>query len=195
MSLAISEIIKKRRSIRRYKQKQIPEDLLEQMIEAARRAPSAANLQPLEYILINKKELCQNIFPHISWAGYLQPSWQPATDEQPTAYIAIIVNEENPYYQRDVGLSSAHIVLTAEAEDIGSCILCSIDKKQIKKILHIPPTKTLDSLIALGYKKEHPIMENRSDTIKYYLDKENILHVPKKPLAQVMHKNIYNHHK
>jgi len=161
------------------------------MIEAARIAPSAANLQPLEYILITDKELCHNIFPHITWANYLHPSWKPSTNEQPTAYIAIIITEENPYYQRDIGLVSAHIVLTAESEDIGSCILCNIDKKQLTTLLHIPAAKTLDSLIALGYKNEHPIMEERSDTIKYYLDDHDRLHVPKKPLSRIMHHNIY----
>ena len=192
MTPNISKIIKRRRSIRRFTQQQIPENILENMIDAARIAPSAANLQPLEYILINNKEICQRIFPHLSWAGYLQPSWNPAIDEQPMAYIAIIVNEKNPYYQRDIGLASAHIVLSAEANDIGSCILCKINKKQITKILQIPADKTLDSIIALGYKKEHPIMEDRTDIIKYYLDETDQLHVPKKPLTHIMHKNIYS---
>ena len=190
MTMDLYETIQKRRSIRRFEQKPIEKEILRKMIDAARLAPSAANLQPLEYIIVTNPKQCTKIFPTISWAGYLK-TWTPSLDEQPTGYIAILVNEKNKYYQRDVGLASAYISLIAEAEHIGSCILCNIDKNKLTKILEIPESKTLDSLIALGYKKEHPVLEETDETIKYYLDDQDKLHVPKKPLKTILSEETY----
>ncbi len=190
MNSDVFDIICKRRSIRRFKQQSIPQKILDMMIDAARHGPSAANLQPLEYIAVNDQNLCKKIFPLISWAGYL-PEWQPKEDEQPTAYVAILVSNENQWVQRDIGLASAHIVLAAEAELIGSCILCNIKKEPLKELLKIPDDVQLDSLIALGYKNENPVMEESDDTIKYYFDGGQRLHVPKKPIKSILHHNTY----
>ncbi len=186
------ELIKNRRTIRRFKQIEIPDKILVEMIDAARKAPSAANLQPLEYIIITDEMIRNQIFPFIKWAGYIVPHWSPSTEERPIAYIAILVtNINNQFYQRDVGLASSHIIFIAENYSIGSCILCNIDKKQISSILAIPNYILLDSLIALGYKNEISIMEDNNSKIEYWRDEKKILHVPKKSLQSIVHLNKY----
>ena len=103
---------------------------------AHRSGASAANLQPLEYFIVNEKKLCSKIFETIGWAGYIKPKWSPSEEERPTAYIIILVTDiNNKYYSRDVGLATENIVIAAEAENIGSCILCNIDRDKIQKIL------------------------------------------------------------
>ncbi|GAG56914.1 unnamed protein product, partial [marine sediment metagenome] len=89
------------------------------------------------------------------------------------------------------GLSSENIVLTAEEEEIGSCILYNINRKKIKEILKIPEELHIDSMIALGYKAEQPVVENLKDSVKYWRDENGVLHVPKRKLEDIIHVNHF----
>jgi len=191
-STNVYDAILSRRSIRRFQQKQIPEESLKKMVNAARLAPSAANLQPLEFFIANKKELCDKIFETTNWAAYINPTWKPDEDERPVAYIIILVNDsKNPWYLRDVSFAAENIVLTAESHNIGSCVLCKIDRDKIRNILKIPENIIIDSLVALGYKAEKSIAVDFKDSVKYYRDKNNVLYVPKRKLEDILHFNKY----
>jgi len=180
-----------RRSIRRFQQKSIEIELLKKFVNAARLAPSAANLQPLEFFVVNDKKLCSEIFETIGWAGYLK-DWSPDKDEQPAAYIVILTREtKNQWYIRDASLASENIVLTAESEGIGSCILLNVNKDKIREILTIPKDLEIDSVIAFGYKAEKCVVEDIKDSVKYWRDKNQVLHVPKRKLEGIMHVNKF----
>jgi len=188
----VYDAIISRRTIRRFQQKSVPPAFFKKFINAARLAPSAANLQPLEYFIVTDEELCSMIFETIGWAGYITPKWTPSIDERPVAYIVILVKDlNNKYYPRDVGLASENIVLVAEGEGLGSCILCNIDKKKIHEILKIPSELHVDSIIALGYKAEYPVVEDIKDSVKYWRDEKGVLHVPKRRLEDIMHINKF----
>ncbi|MDH7517585.1 MAG: nitroreductase family protein [Candidatus Thermoplasmatota archaeon] len=188
----VYDAIVSRRSIRRFQQKPIKIELLKKFVNAARLAPSAANLQPLEYFIVTDKELCSKIFETIGWVAYITPKWTPSLEERPTAYIIILVKDlNNKYYERDVGLASENIVLAAEGEGIGSCILCNIDRDKIRDILKIPDDLHIDSLISLGYKAEQPVVEDLKDSVKYWRDKNGVLHVPKRRLEDIIHINKF----
>lgn len=187
----VYDAILSRRSIRRFQQKPIEIELLKKFVNAARLAPSAANLQPLEFFVVNDERLCSEIFETIGWAGYLK-DWSPSKDEKPAAYIIILVkNINNSWYLRDVSLASENIVLTAESEGIGSCILLNIKKDKIQEILEIPKDIEVDSVIALGYKAEQPVVEDMKDSVKYWKDEKQILHVPKRKLEDIIHVNKF----
>jgi len=191
-STNVYETILLRRSIRRFQQKPINIELLRKFVNAARVAPSAANLQPLEYFIVTEEDSCSKIFETIGWAGYIKPTWKPNKNERPTAYIVILIKDiNNKYYLRDVGLASENIVLAAEEQQIGSCILCKIDKNKIQEILKIPDTLHVDSVIALGYKSEQVVVENLKDSVKYWRDENEVLHVPKRNLDDIIHVNNY----
>jgi nitroreductase len=165
-------------------------DILNQCVDAGRLAPSAANLQPIQFIMVTDKKLCGKIFETLHWAAYIKPEWVPAENERPTAYIVLVVEENaSPWYVRDVSYAAGNIVHVAEAEGLGTCILCKIEKEQIKAILSIPSNMMVDSVIALGYKAEQPVVEDLIDTVKYYRDTDEILHVPKRRLDKVLHIN------
>ena len=181
-----------RRSIRRFQQKKIDPEILKKMVNAARLAPSGANLQPLEFFIVDDKELCNKIFETTSWAGYIKPVWKPKKTERPVAYIIILVKDKNnPWYLRDASFATENMVLTAESNDIGSCILCKIDRQEIRKILKIPENIIIDSLVALGYKAEQPIAVDFIESIKYWRDKNEVLHVPKRKFKDVVHINKF----
>ena len=181
-----------RRSIRRFQQKSVEIETLKKFVNAARLAPSAANLQPIEYFVVTDKELCSRIFDTIGWAGYIKPKWVPNEGERPTTYIILLVrNIENKWYLRDVSLASENIVLAAEGEGIGSCIICNINRDKIHDILRIPKELHVDSLIALGYKAEKSVVEDLKDSVEYWRDENEVLHVPKRMLEDVLHINSF----
>jgi nitroreductase len=192
MGNSIYEAILSRRTIRRFKQKPVDVKLLKRFVNAARVAPSAANLQPLEYFIICEKKLCAQVFETLGWAGYIKPKWMPDESERPTAYIVILVREDfNKYYKWDVGLSAENIMLVAEEENIGSCILLNINRKKLREILGIPDSLYIDSVIALGYKSETAIMEDMVDSVEYYRDENDVLHVPKRKITDILHINKF----
>ena len=184
-------VLTNRRTIRRFQQKPVDTTVLRRCVNVARLAPSAANLQPLEYILVTKPDRCEELFSALHWAAYLEPAWTPAESERPTAYIVVITKSGTPFTLRDMGLATAHIVLLAEAEGLGSCILCNVDKERIRQVLSIPEPYNVDAVIALGYKAEAPVVEEREDTVKYWRDARGVLHVPKRPLTSVLHLETY----
>jgi nitroreductase len=188
----VYETILSRRSIRCFKQKPIDIRLLKRFVNAARVAPSAANLQPIEYFIVCKKKLCEQVFETLGWAGYIKPKWTPDKSERPTAYIVMLIREDiNKYYKWDVGLSAENIMLVAEEQNIGSCILLNINRTRLREILGISDSFYIDSVIALGYKSETAIMEDMFDSVEYYRDEKKVLHVPKRKLSDILHINKF----
>jgi len=183
------DLILKRRTIRKFEQKQIPKKILLNCVNAARLAPSAANIQPLEYIIITKN--LDKIFPHTRWAGYLK-NGAPKKDERPVAYIIILSNENiNPKAKYDAGIATENIILTALEKRISSCLIGSLNREELIKILDIPKNYTIELVIALGYPKQESVEEKFTGDIKYWLDKKGILHVPKKNLNKIIHEEKF----
>lgn len=189
------DLILKRRTIRKFRQDDISLETLKKLVNAARVAPSASNLQPLEYIIVNCREKCKKIFKCLKWAGYIKPEGNPKEGEEPAAYIIFLVDAslaKGDYYKIDCGASVQNLILAALEEGIGSCIVCSCDRDKIKKILDIPENKKIEFVAALGYPSEEPVMEEADNgSIKYYKDFSGKLHVPKRPLKEILHVNTY----
>jgi nitroreductase len=185
------QAIIKRRSIRLFKQKRVPLEVIKKVLNCARVAPSAANLQFLEYLVVNDKTIAEKIFPHLHWAAYITPLRNPAKDQQPDFYIAILINKARTKEPnlRDVGTAAENILLSLTYFGLGGSLLQNIDRAQIKNILCIPDKYEIDSIIAVGYPAEEPLLETDSVNVKYWLDVKNRLHVPKRPLKDIIHKN------
>ena len=191
--MEVYDAILGRRSIRRFQQKTIPLELLKRFVNAARLAPSAANLQPLEFFIVTEKELRSRVFETLGWAGYIKPKWVPSENERPMAYIVILVKDvdKNPWYVRDASIAAGYITLMAENEGIGSCIICKIDIEKLHSILELPQEYYVDSVVALGYKAEHPVVEELKDSVEYWRDEREVLHVPKRKLEDIIHINRF----
>ena len=188
---AVYKAIISRRTIRRFKQRPIPKSILKRLINAARLSPSAANLQPLEFVVITDKATCAKVFVHLRWAGYIVPYGTPSPEERPVAYIAVLVNKikaQPKYCTYDVGAAIENILLTAWEQNIGSCWMQAIDRDKIKEILNISKDFRLDSIISLGYRAESPVVEGFRGSVKYWKDKKGALHVPKRNISQILYK-------
>lgn len=191
----VFEAIKSRRSIRFFKQTPIPEDTILKLIEAARCAPSAANRQPLEYILVTGKDQNNEVFDQLGWAAYVRPKRNPPADKRPVAYIIVIINKHRAltkFGPVDAAAAIENILLAARALEIGTCWVGSVNKEKLGSLIDLPDDHQIDSVIALGYPDEEPLMEDcKTDSIEYYLDEEDRLHVPKRPLSSVIHFDKY----
>lgn len=189
----VYKAITERRTIRCFKQDKIPERVLEKLINAARLAPSGANLQPLEYIIVNDENKLNEVFENVKWAGYIAPKGNPKEGERPTAYIIVLVDKNNntTTASYDVGAAVENILLTAWEEGIGSCWMGSINRDNLRKIFNVPNDFTIDSVIALGYKGESPVVEEYKGSVKYWKDDNNVLHVPKRNLKDILYWNKF----
>lgn len=185
----VYESILKRRTIRKFSQTKIKKSDLLAYINAARLAPSSANLQPLEYILVTKN--LERVFECTTWAGYLK-NGAPKKGEKPTAYILIISNTEiNNDAKYDVGFAAENIVLTALERGIASCIIGSLKRKDLFDILHIPKNYVIELAIALGYPKQTSVEDKFKGDVKYWLDDKGVLHVPKRKLQNIVHEETF----
>lgn len=188
-NISLYDLILSRRSIRLFKQKEVPLRIAKKAINAARLSPSAANLQFIEYLVVKDTSSRKKVFSHIRWANYIWPSRVPNKNQEPSLYILILVNRkksQNPD-MRDVGAAAENLILALLSYGIGACWIASIDKKALKIFFKIPTHYELDSLIAVGFAAESPKLESDSLNIKYWLDSKNILHLPKRPLKDILH--------
>lgn len=183
------ETILQRRTIRKFKQVPVSNSLLEKLINAARVSPSAANLQPLEYIVVRDKELTEEVFKHVKWAAYIAPQGIPKEGEKPMAYIVVVGSNKagSAFIPYDLGAAVMAVLLTAWEEGLGCCWIKACDKIALRKLLNVPQTHEIDSVIALGYRAEAPEMEDSDTNIKYYLNNKGVLRVPKKRAQTLTH--------
>jgi len=193
--MSLYDLILKRRTIRRFKEKKIPYQILERCVNAARLAPSAANLQPCKYLIIDREDLLDQVFSTLHWAGYI-PDGTPTPGEAPRAYIIVLINKEinAPRYRHDVGFAVENMILTALEEDIGSCSFAAIDRDKLRKNLNIPQKYIIDLVVALGYPNEAPVEEKFKESVKYWKDEHGVLHVPKRELKSILHRNTIAPH-
>ncbi len=190
--MSVLKLLTERRTIRKFSDKKIPESLIEKYINVARLAPSAANLQPLKYVSVTKSETVEEILKYLKWAGYLKGEYTPENNEIPQAFIVVLNDKRasSPYSQFDAGAAIMSISIAAEEDGVGSCIIGSVDRDEVMKLLDIGENFELLYVIAMGYKKENPeFVEMENDNVKYYLDNKT-LKVPKRKLCDVLIKNI-----
>lgn len=125
--MELMELLKLRRTYRRFKQEPISDEIIDEMLTAARYASSAANLQPLSYVVVKSQEKVKEVFGHTKWAGYLsKEEGQPKAGEEPVLFIGIIENENinrGQYCDTDAGLAISNMTLAAGNHGVGSCII------------------------------------------------------------------------
>ena len=191
--MGIYEVAISRRSIRRFKDMPISHEILKRCVNAARLAPSASNLQPLEYIVVDDAQLLPQVFSTLKWAGYISPAGNPPQGRRPGAYIIILKNRDIgcPSSVYDIGAAMENIILVALEEGIGSCPIASVDRDKLRAILDIPGVYEIPLVLALGYPDESPIEESFDGSVKYWKDKDGALHVPKRKLEMLLHWNTF----
>lgn len=184
--MEVSEALVTRRTIRKFNQNSIAKRKLTTLINYARLAPFAGNIQALKYSIVNDPETCDKIFPNLKWAGYLS-NGAPEKEFRPTAYIAVLGDTSiKDSFETDAGSAILSILLGAHDMGLGACWLGSINRTQIKNILKIPEQYSLLYVIALGYPAEKSRTCSPKKGFKYFYDICRILNVPKRDLKDII---------
>ncbi len=154
-------VLKTRRSVRKYRSDPIPKDVLDRVLDAARRAPSGSNRQPTRYVLVEDQEarkrlaeLCHN---------------QHFIAEAPVVVVACggeIPSNRGGYMGRysmlvDVAIAVDHLTLAARAEGLGTCWIGAFDNAAIKDFLDAPEEVQVVALTPLGYPQDDPFKETK----------------------------------
>lgn len=191
----VKELVKYNRSYRRFFQdKNITKEDLVELVDLARLTPSGKNLQVHKFILSNEATLNSKIFETLVWAGYL-PEWNgPDEGEKPSAYIVILGDKK---IEKNLGLDFIHInsgiiaqsiLLGAAEKKIGGCIFASIQRKKLAENLNLSEDYEIMLVIALGKPKEKIVIDEieKDGDIKYWRDENQVHHVPKRKLEDII---------
>jgi nitroreductase len=186
----IADLVRKNRSCRRFDEKvAIGRDTLKALVDLARCCASAANLQPLKYILSSETDRNALIFKHLAWAAYLK-DWQgPSEGERPSAYVIVLGDRTiAKSFGCDHGIAAQTILLGAREKGLGGCMIGSVRRKELREALGIPRHLDILLVIALGKPKETAVIEDLGPNgdIKYWRDRQGIHHVPKRSLEEII---------
>jgi nitroreductase len=157
------EVIRSRRSIRKYKKTPVSKEDIAYILEAARLAPSWANKQCWRYIVVTDEELKRKI---------LKKDWSA---EAPVVIVGCADPSKSgrrdwkPYYMLDMGISMEHLILAARDRGLGTCWLeGQFDEKVVRKTLNIPRNYRVVSITPLGYPDEEPPAKERKSVEELY---------------------------
>jgi nitroreductase len=185
----IEDLVRRTRSCRRFREETINEEALRRLVDLARLSASAANLQPLKYLLSYEKDTNEVIFPELMWAGYLKEWDGPGEGERPSAYIIVLGDREiAKSFGCDHGIASQNILLGATNMGLVCCIIGSVNRDRLRKALRIPERFEILHVIALGRPGESIVIEEmgQSGSIKYWRDDSGVHHVPKRALDDII---------
>jgi nitroreductase len=186
----LKDLIAKNRSYRRFQQEvAINADTLHELVDLARLSASAANKQPLRYMLSCEAEPNATIYQYLAWAGYIEDWDGPEEGERPAAYIIILRDSEiGDPGGCDHGIAAQSIMLGAAERGLGGCIIGSIQRKPLRNDLNIPEKYEILLVLALGKPAEQVEIETVGDDgdIKYWRDEAGIHHVPKHALDKII---------
>jgi len=186
----IKELVYKNRSYRRFHQNEkISMETLEELVDLARHSACGANLQSLKYILSCDPQTNELIFKRLGWAAYLMDWKGPSEGEKPAAYVVLMgdTSIHNNFFC-DHGIACQSMLLGAVEKSLGGCILASINRDGLRKDLSIDDKFEILLVLALGRPSEKVKLEyiESSEGIQYWRDENNVHHVPKRPLEEII---------
>ena len=198
------ELLTTRRTYRRFAQKAVPQDVVDDIVQAVRLSSCGANRQAVRLVrlsscganrqavrlvLVQSPEMVAKVQPLVKWAGYLPPEQgTPKADELPTFYAAVVQDTAIPGdLATDTGIALANMTLAAWDKGVGSCIMGAINKPALTALLGIEEPQKLAFMVAFGYPthKASIVPMTEQTGVKYYLDENRDYCVPKRSAAEL----------
>ena len=168
--MTVLDVIRERGSVREYEDRLVPDDVMQQVFEAARLAQSAGNRQPWEFIVVREKDLKNKLAS--SFVG-----------EAPVVIVCVAHPENCGHvgtldsYLVDIAIAVENMALVSWELGLGSCWIGSYDEDKIKRLLGIPENLRVVSLLTMGYPAEKP--------------PNQIVRQRRKPSTQIIHYEKY----
>jgi nitroreductase len=149
------DTIMSRKSVRKYKPEKIPDEVLGKILGAGRYAPSAENKQPWHFIVVTDQAIKEKLSKGI-WNTFVKN----------TAFTLVGCNYTGTTYARkwskiDTTIALENMVIAAWSLGIGTCWVGDFKEAEVRKLLHIPKSWKIISLITFGYPDETPITTPR----------------------------------
>ena len=146
--MSLVDTILSRRSVRRYEKKNVPEDVLNKILEAGRQAPSASNVQPWHFIVLTDYEIKDKL-SHGRWNSFIKDS----------SFTIVGCGYIGDDYGRkwstvDTAIALQNMVIAGWVLGIGSCWIGDFKEKEVKERLNIPEDWKVIALISFGYPAE-----------------------------------------
>ena len=173
------ELVRKRHSVREFLDKPIERAKIDLCVEAARLAPSAENVQPWRFVIIDDKEQ----LARLSRAA-ISGIYKVTGFVSKAAAVAVLVArldiranrigariQGTQFYLLDMGIAGEHFVFQAAEQGIGTCWIGWFNKRKVHKLLKIPRAHKIPALIAMGYfEQEHVKLKPKKnlDEIRFY---------------------------
>lgn len=172
------EVISARKSVRDYSAKDVEEEKLTKILEAARLAPSWANKQCCQYIVVKNKETISEL------SSFLNPWLKQA----PVVLVACANPKDSgsrngmDYYLVDVAISMQQLILAATDVGLGTCWIGAFDEEKVKKALEVPEDIKVVALTSVGYSADKESL--RSKIAKKFAGSAN-----RKPIENIVHRD------
>jgi nitroreductase len=154
--MSVLDVIRKRKSVRKYREDSLPDDVFRRVMEAARLAPSGKNFQPWKFIIVHDQEM-KNKLAEASRGQFFMA-------RAPVIVVACGYPDQSYQHQGnymqswaiDVTIALQHLMLQAEEEGLGTCWIGAFEEKTVKPLLNIPDEVRVLALTPLGYPDETP---------------------------------------
>jgi nitroreductase len=165
--MQVMEAIRKRRSIRQYIAKELPVEDLELLLEAARLAPSGANRQPWEMVVVTDPKRIRELVPLCKNQTFV---------EDCRLFLAGVDDPQQKWARVDLSIALDHLSLAAQELGLGSCWIGAFDQERLAEFLGVPKGKVVTVCMAVGYPQETPPARSR------------------KPMEELFHYDRYGKH-
>lgn len=170
-------MIKERRSVRKYKNEKVDRELMKEIVDIAKWAPSWTNCQVARYTLVDNEEIIKqlandgvkgfvyNMDTLKNAKGVAVLSYVKGKSGKLDKYNIESSTEENVWEVFDAGIACQTFCLAAHAKGVGTCIMGVIDEKSIAKIINLPEEENVAALIVYGYEEgNHAAATQRKET-------------------------------
>lgn len=167
-------MLKERRSVRLFKDQKVDRELMQEIVELSRWAPSWGNTQIARYTIVDDAHIIRCIANEgVNGFIYNRNTLREATGVAVLSYVkgksgklnndSYATTLKNSWEFFDVGIACQTFCLAAHAKGVGTCIMGVIDEKSIAKIVGLPEEESVAALIVFGYEKSHPAPTERID--------------------------------
>jgi len=163
--MEVFEVIEKRRSVRKYKTSNVPNEDLKRILEAARLAPSAGNRQPWRFIVVRTSEQKKLLAQAARNQMFLADAG--------VIIVALADTEASlKWCKQDVMIAVEHSVLASTSLGYGTCWIGAFEEEQIKELLGIPEKIAVVALLSIGVPDEGPQAKPRKSFGEIFFEEE-----------------------
>jgi len=152
--MEVLDVIRNRRSIRAFKKRSVEEEKLNRILEAARLAPSARNMQEWKFVVVRDRVLRERLADAANKQHFVAHA--PVIIAACGTIVDRVMGCGQLSYPIDVAIAVTHMTLQAVAEGLGTCWICAFDEGKVKSLLGVPEGVRVVALLLVGYPDESP---------------------------------------